>query len=123
MSNHIRFQHNTIVVSRDNTRSGFILTPEQAEGQGIRLAEGEFAVNLRDGSILRDPLFAICTLDGKSIDKGWDVRALRVTMHTVATTAVERADGGFALWGTRGEVFGKAGASWLVREDRIAQTI
>lgn len=84
-----------LVVSSDNSsRSGTVLSTEQAEANGLDAPAGTFVVNLGTSE---QPWFVFGTLTGRTRNL-WDMACPTINLFACDTVARPSGDS-FALWG------------------------
>jgi hypothetical protein len=96
---------NTTITSawdtNDTTRTASVLTAEQAEANGLLLADGEFAMDLRFWD--KDSSFFIIGRFTGRTRRCWQETCRTIETFDVDTVAIEDDRGEtFALWGVRG---------------------
>lgn len=102
-----------LVVSSDNSsRSGTVLSPEQAAANGLLAPAGTFVVNLGRSE---DPYFVFGTLTGRTRNL---FGVACPTINLFACDTVARPSGeSFALWGVPGV---RMRGTWATRPENVA---
>ena len=110
-----------LVCSTDNRRSATVLSPAEAEANGLLVPAGMVAINLR--SNVCDPFFMFASITGRT-RRTWGMDCPTVNLFDCDTVArrIESVDGqdSFALWGVPGARRTDIGTpTWVTRPENL----